>query len=287
MEGKKVLVKRGALDWMWIAQVTLYHVGGLTLGHAYFTPPGFRSFWMQIILIAPSVTIGFHRMFTHGGFQTYRPIRYAFAIFGGLAESSLLEWVARHRIHHKYSDCEGDPHGAHEGFWHAHVGWLFNARSKEEVDAEIATYAPDLQKDPVLVFLQMYHGWMQIGNVVLLLAVGAALGGTHMAMSFFVWGFMIRKVVLMHTTWMVNSWCHTFGYRTYETRDTSTNSMLVGILALGEGFHNNHHYDPTNVRHGRKWYEFDTSYWLIRLMQALGFAWNIKEGKMARLAKHL
>lgn len=216
-------------------------------------------------LFAMGVTVGYHRMLTHESFKVPSWLRYFFIICGAMAiEGSPLVWAATHIKHHAHSDEEDDPHSPLKSFWHAHMGWLF----KQESFCNPKEYCPQLLEDKVLVRIhEMYWVW-----IALALGIPAAIGGW----SGFLWGGVIRMFFTTHVTWSVNSICHTFGKRDFETTDESRNNWIIGLLAYGEGWHNNHHAFPKNAFHGMKWYQFDMSGLLIRGLERLGIAKEVQ-----------
>lgn len=211
------------------------------------------------------VTIGYHRMLTHGGFAAPAGLRGLLLIFGAAAfEGGPLDWAATHIVHHAHSDDEGDPHSPLHGFWHAHMGWLFSPRSF--ADARI--YAPHLLADPVVVFVQRWTPfWMGLSLLLPFLAGG---------WTGLLWGGGVRIFLMTHATWSVNSVCHSFGKRPFHTSDESRNNWLVGLLGFGEGWHNNHHAFPRSAFHGLRWWQVDCSGWLIRLWEACGLVWDVE-----------
>jgi stearoyl-CoA desaturase (delta-9 desaturase) len=169
--------------------------------------------------------------------------------------------VANHRQHHQCSDGPGDPHDASRGFWWAHIGWIFARVPEADPAAWQRRYAPDMLRDPYFRFLDRWYWALQI-------PLGLALlwwGGWGMV----VWGIGVRLVATYHTTYLVNSAAHWFGYRTYRTGDRSRNNWWVALLAYGEGWHNNHHAFPWSARHGLRGWELDLSYVAIRFFKLL------------------
>lgn len=207
---------------------------------------------------AMGVTIGFHRMLTHRSFRPHPVVKFILLVFGSMAlEGPALEWAATHVKHHAQSDREGDPHSPVEGFFHAHVGWLFKDRM-----ADPNVYCKNLVKDPIVVFVsRTFLLW-----VVLSLLIPFALGGW----TGLLWGGLVRIFLTHHVTWSVNSVCHTFGKREFETSDQSHNEWIVGLLAFGEGWHNNHHAFPRSAFHGLHWWQFDLSGYVIRALERVG-----------------
>lgn len=229
------------------------------------------------------VTIGFHRLLTHRGFETTNTMKFIWAACGSMSvEASAFQWVAMHRRHHQHSDAPDDPHSPHhsgpgavgwlKGFFRAHVGWAF-----EPDPGNMQRYIPDLLKSPSLrVADQLFAFWIVLGLLIPTVIGGLVTMSWFGALTGFVWGGLVRIFLGHHATWCVNSICHIWGKRPFNSGDLSTNNALVGIAALGEGWHNNHHAFPTSARHGLEWWQFDISWIVIRGMQAVGLAWKVK-----------
>lgn len=215
------------------------------------------------------ITLGYHRLLTHRSLKVPKILEYFFAMCGNLAcQGGPISWVTAHRMHHAYSDKEGDPHSPLKGFFWAHMGWCLTHNKEIESREVQARLAPDLVRDPVMVFLDRTHILWTV-----LLAVGFyALGGW----SFVVWGIFVRTILVYHCTWLVNSAAHIWGYRTYKASDESTNCWWVALLTYGEGWHNNHHAFQYSARHGLKWWEFDSTYLTIEFLRFFGLAEAIK-----------
>jgi stearoyl-CoA desaturase (Delta-9 desaturase) len=215
------------------------------------------------VIAGLGVTIGYHRMLTHRSFQPHPIVKFIFLAFGSMAvEGPALEWAATHIKHHAHSDREGDPHSPVEGFWHAHLGWMFRIN-----DADPNVYCRNLVKDPMVVFMSStFFLW-----VILSLAIPFAIGGW----TGLLWGGLVRIFFTHHITWSVNSVCHTFGKREFETRDRSRNEWVVGLLGFGEGWHNNHHAFPRSAFHGLHWWQFDLSGYVIWTLERVGLVHDV------------
>jgi stearoyl-CoA desaturase (Delta-9 desaturase) len=214
------------------------------------------------------ITIGYHRMLTHKSFETSKTLKALFLIMGCMAwEGNPITWASTHIKHHAHSDQDDDPHSPLVSLWHAHVGWVFH-----EV-ADTNTYGSWLRKDPVVVWVdRVWWLWALLG-----VAIPFLIGGW----SGLLWGGLVRICLTHHITWSVNSVCHTFGRRPFRTQDASRNNWLVGLLAFGEGWHNNHHAFPRSAFHGMEWWQFDLSAWLIRLLEATKLVWQVYRVKPA------
>jgi sn-2 palmitoyl-lipid 9-desaturase len=264
------------IDWPVVAWIVLAHAG-LVLAPFYFT---WKALGLCAVLVwltgSVGVCMGYHRCLTHGSFCTYQPIRWLLALCGQLSgEGSALMWVANHRQHHLFSDKDGDPHSPRDGVWWAHLLWFMPALSRERWEAHLQRYAPDMAKDPMLRFLHVMFLPTHILLGAILLAAGWLGWDGYTGMSFLAWGMSVRVVYVFHATWFVNSATHLWGYRNYETSDDSRNLWWVGLLAFGEGWHNNHHAFQRMARQGHRWWELDVTYWTILAMEKLGLAWNV------------
>src|SRR5712692_8780005 len=218
---------------------------------------------------ALGICVGYHRLLTHRSFKCPRAVEYTLALLGSLSiEGGPIDWVAHHRQHHQYPDQHGDPHSARQGFWWSHVFWMFWTSSPQAWQEIRQRYAPDLLRVPFYRVLGRMYLWLALGLAVLLYAIGG--------WPFVFWGMFVRMVLTYHTTWLVNSASHSFGYRNFANPDLSTNCWWVALLAYGEGWHNNHHAFPTSARHGLKAWEFDPAYLFIRLLSAVGLAWDLR-----------
>jgi stearoyl-CoA desaturase (delta-9 desaturase) len=226
---------------------------------------------------ALGITIGYHRMLTHRSFETHPVVRFFFLVLGSMAvEGPALDWASIHIKHHANTDEDDDPHSPLHGFFHAHMGWFLDV-----YHADPETYGKWLLKDRLVVFMsKTFFLWGALGFVIPYL-----LGGWQGLL----WGGLVRVFLTHHVTWSVNSVCHTFGRRMFETNDQSKNQWLVGLLAFGEGWHNNHHAFPRSAFHGMRWWQFDLSAYIIRLLEWTGLASNVcripAENIQSRLAR--
>ena len=270
-----MLAKYGRSPGGIIALVFLHM--GTVLAPFFFTWEGFSIAISLYVLTGIGVTVGFHRLLTHGAFQTHPWMRWLFVLLGGLAgQAHIRIWALMHRIHHKWSDREGDPHSPIHGFWWSHILWVTVRTPREELQKLEQQFIPDLLKDHVILGICRWNIPLHTILGLSLLSGGWVYGGWAMGISWLLWGFFLRITLLLHATWAVNSVSHTWGYRNYQTADTSTNNALTAAMSLGEGWHNNHHARPTAANHGRQWWEVDLSYSFIRLLAWIGLAWEVK-----------
>jgi stearoyl-CoA desaturase (delta-9 desaturase) len=266
----------GGLDWGTIIWFSIVHAGALAAPF-FFTWKALGLFFgMYWLTGGVGICLGYHRLLTHGSFQTYRPVKWLIAFLGGLAgEGSAVIWVANHRKHHAYSDKEGDPHSPRDGGLWSHMLWFMPNFGRKWHDDMGRHFAPDLVKDPVIRFLdKTFLLWFFVLGGALW-SIGYFCWDAYTAWSFVVWGMFVRMVWVYHITWFVNSATHIWGYRNYETTDDSKNLWWVGLLGWGEGWHNNHHAYQRMARHGHKWWEVDLTYYAICTLEKVGLAWNV------------
>jgi stearoyl-CoA desaturase (delta-9 desaturase) len=254
-------------------------------------------FGLMYVITGLGVTVGFHRHFTHRAFKTTPAIRAILAVLGSAAiEGPVIAWVADHRKHHAFSDRLGDPHSPHvehghglrgalKGLVHAHVGWLFIHTHR----GRKGRYAPDLVRDPVVSFIdRTFLTWAAAGFGASF-ALGALIGRSLMAgLTGMLWGGLVRVLVLHHATYSINSLCHYFGRRPYNTGDESRNLAWLSPFTLGEAWHNAHHAFPTSARHGLDRWQLDPSAAVIGMLERLGLAWDVvRVDPTRRAAKRL
>ncbi len=266
-----------------IAALWGWGIGGVELGL-------FLAFYLFTGL---GISVGYHRLFTHRSFEAPAAVRAVLAIAGSMAvQGSVIEWVATHRRHHAYADAYGDPHSPHlvdasgvrgtlRGLWHAHVGWFLTPdRTNQD------RWAPDLQADPVLARVDRAFPALVTASFALPPLVALALtGSVWVALSAFLWASVVRIFLLHHVTWSINSICHFFGEQPFRTRDEATNNWPLSLLSFGESWHNNHHAFPTSARHGLLRGQVDVTYRVIRGLEWVRLARNVRLPSAQMVAK--
>ena len=259
---------------------------------------GWGLSWRDVVIAAVlyvitgfGITVGYHRHFTHGSFKAPRPVRIALGIAGSMAlEGPIVRWVADHRKHHQYSDREGDPHspwkygrsplGLARGLLHAHMGWMFDRERTSR-----RRYAPDMLADRDVMWMsRLFPLWVAL-SLLLPAAVGSLWSWSWQgALTAFFWGGLVRIGLVHQVTWAVNSVCHVFGKQQFKTRDRSTNVWWLALPSFGESWHNLHHAEATSARHGVLRGQLDPSARLIRIMERLRLARDVRWPDPARIA---
>ncbi|MCC7478594.1 fatty acid desaturase [bacterium] len=258
--------------------ITAIHLAAfLAFVPAYFSWPGLI---LCLVLIWATASLGaslcYHRLLSHKAWVAHPALRFFLLYCAALAlQSGPITWSVTHRLHHRESDHEDDPHSPLKNFLWSHILWNFWTNPKLKDPAFIRRLAPDLVDDKVLQFFNRYFFWIWMSSGILTFAIGYFAGGMgsaglQLGMSLVVWGFFVRTVVVWHNTWFVNSVTHVWGYRNYNTEDDSRNLWWVSVLTFGEGWHNNHHAIAGSARFGQKWWEFDPTWWALCVFRAMG-----------------
>jgi sn-1 stearoyl-lipid 9-desaturase len=256
------------INWNSAIFLFLFHVGAIA-ALFFFTWKAFAiALFLTWVAGSLGIGIGYHRLLTHRGFKTPRWFEYFLTICGTLAlQGGAINWVVTHRIHHAFTELQGDPHSPRDGGWWSHIGWILRGTAQQHSEKVMRRYAPDLMNDPIHVLLnRLYFVPLILCGIVLL-----AFGGLPALM----WGVFFRVTFALHSTWLVNSATHLWGTRRFETSDDSTNNWWVALLTFGEGWHNNHHAFSRAARHGLAWYELDLNWLAIRALISLKLAKSV------------
>jgi fatty-acid desaturase len=272
MDTNRQFISREGINWISVTAFTVFHAGAVAALFFFSWPAFFTALGLYWVSLSLGIGMGYHRLLTHRSYQPPKWIEYFLAVCGTLAlEGGPMFWVATHRVHHRYSDKEGDPHTPLDGKWWSHIVWMLVGDATHCNVEQCARYAPDICKDRFLVWLSKYHY-----VPLVLLAIGLLVFG----LPFLLWGVFFRTTMGLHTTWMVNSLTHFWGSQRFATRDGSRNNWLVALLSFGEGWHNNHHAHPASARHGLAWYELDMSWLGIRFLQVVGLAKSVHRASL-------
>lgn len=279
MRAKRLLVKARRTKWGRAVFMLLLHL--LALIGVFIMTPYYLGYSMNgktlglavflYFLIGLSVTSGYHRLFSHGAYQAHPLVKWFFAIFGaGALEGDVETWCWSHRDHHKYTDGYRDPYCFPKGFWHAHMLWILRKRNHWwRKESEVS----DLRACPIVQWQK--RNWLWVGLLVSFGLPTAVAGLWGDALGGFLIAGCLRQVVIYHTTWSVNSFAHWIGSQPFPTNISPRNSWWVALLTLGEGYHANHHQYPTEYRNAFRWWQYDPSKWLVRLLAWTGIAWSL------------
>lgn len=224
-----------------------------------------------IFATSMSITVGYHRLFSHSTFKAHPVIEFLFLFFGaGAFQQSAMEWASQHRVHHQYVDTDLDPYSIKKGFWYAHIGWLmFWKHSVPYKNVK------DLEKSAAVRHQhQYYYAWAVVSGIVVPSLIGALWG---QALGAFIFAVAGRIFFVHHVTWCINSICHMFGKPTYDIDATAKDHWFVALLTNGEGYHNFHHRFPGDYRNGVRWYQWDPSKWLIAALSRVGLTSDLKK----------
>ena len=286
------------LNRLYIGTIAVMHLLALTALFPYFFSwIGFATMVLGIHVFGQGITIGYHRLLTHRSFKTPRWVEYTLAILGICClEDSPVRWVAIHRIHHVHSDHQPDPHSPLVNFLWSHMGWLMVKNRDTHSFAAIEKFSKDLLRDPFYMSMEkrpFTHVYIALLQIPVFFLAGLVIGwvgwgqtaALQLGLSMVVWGVYVRIIAVWHITWSVNSLSHMFGYQNYNTDEHSRNNWLVALITVGEGWHNNHHEDPSTACLQHRWWEIDISYYEIKMLEKLGLASDVIEPRHLRHAK--
>jgi stearoyl-CoA desaturase (Delta-9 desaturase) len=270
-------IKKGELEIDWVNTLFLTPIIAIILSWIYFKGHGVE--YSQIFLAISfyfitgiAITAGYHRLLSHRAYSAGNIVKFFYLIFGAAAfQNSALKWSADHRIHHRHVDSEKDPYNIKKGFFYAHIGWIFY---KEQTTEEVQ-YPKDLLNDKLVMW--QHRNYLAIAIVVGFVLptiighfLGSALGGFALA-------GILRVVIVHHCTFFINSLCHIVGSRPYTDTNTARDSFIMALFSYGEGYHNYHHYFPSDYRNGIQWYHFDPTKWLIKVLSFVGLVKDLKK----------
>jgi stearoyl-CoA desaturase (delta-9 desaturase) len=226
-----------------------------------------------------SITAGYHRLFSHRAYDANPLIRFFFLCFGaGAFQNSILKWGSDHRLHHSKVDSQLDPYNINESFFYAHMGWILlkeNSQIKER-------YVKDLYSDKMVMWQhKWYLALSTFFGVIVPTIVGGILFDSYLGA--FAVGALCKIVFLHHCTFLINSLCHKLGKTPYTDSNTAKDHWLMALFTFGEGYHNFHHYFQADYRNGVRWFQFDPTKWLIKVMEWLGLASKLKRTPSAKI----
>lgn len=271
----------GSLDWGMIllfstmTAVTLIGVPLFAYFHDY-TALDWILLAVLYIMTGMGITVGYHRMLSHRSFECRPSVKVCLLILGGWAlQNSALRWCADHIRHHARTDSDEDPYNAQRGFWHSHCGWLF-----VETPHRLEKYESRLRKDPLIMWQHRYYVPIALTGLLVPFLAGWISGGWVSGLGCFLLAGMLRTVLVLNSTFTINSLCHLWGSQPHGTQDSSRDNWLISFVSFGEGYHNYHHTYSRDYRNGPEWYNFDPSKWLIYVLSHLGLAYNLQRQKI-------
>jgi stearoyl-CoA desaturase (delta-9 desaturase) len=268
------------IDWVRVVPFILLHLGCVAVLWVGISRVAVLACLLSYFIRMFAITAFYHRFFSHHAFDTSRAAQFVFAVLGNTAsQRGPLWWAGHHRYHHRHSDTPRDLHSpVQSGFWQSHVGWIV---SKQNFHTR-KTLVKDLMRYPELVFLDRYDWLVPVLTASLVFGLGTwmAVAAPHYETTgpqMLVWGFVISTVVLFHATCAINSVAHIWGSSRYRNRDHSRNNLVLALITLGEGWHNNHHRFPGRAKQGIAWWEMDVTYYVLKLMNGIGLIWNLDD----------
>jgi fatty-acid desaturase len=276
------------INWRYAVAVGGYHLLALlAFDPWFFSRTGAALAVIGVYVFgAAGINLCYHRLLSHRSFSCPLWLEHTFAIIAVCCvQDTPARWVATHRLHHHRADDQADPHSPLVNLFWSYVGWLFIENTDLNRGIAYDRYARDIVRDKFYRWIERAVVWITLAQSLVYFAAGflieLSLGGTarealQFGASIWLWGVVVRTVLVWHVTWCGNSFPHMFGYRNYETGDNSRNNAWVAIITSGEGWHNNHHADPSSASNQRHWWEIDLTYLLLRLLVLLGLAWDVQ-----------
>lgn len=288
----------GAIWWPYAISIAVIHLlAVLAFVPWVFTWTGVVTMVVGVFFFGQGINLCYHRLLTHRSLVVPKWFERVLVVIAlCCAEDTPAKWVAIHRYHHHHSDHQEDPHSPLVNFLWSHVGWLVVKNPGAHNIGVYGKYAKDILQDPFYLKLEKtwLWVWIYLGHALAFTVAGGVIGwfvgGTwatalQYAVSLLVWGVIVRTVAVWHITWSVNSFTHLFGYRNYETDENSRNNWLVGLIAVGEGWHNNHHHDPASATTQHRWWELDPTFYVIKVLEWVGLAKKVRKPRHLRQAE--
>jgi stearoyl-CoA desaturase (delta-9 desaturase) len=266
-----------ALDLPVVIGIALLHIAAI-VALFHFSWFAFGLFLvMHWLTSSIGISLAFHRMLAHRSFRPKRWLKLILVVIGCIAlQGRPFYWVSVHRLHHVDPDGPNDPHTPRHGLGWSHLGWMLRQNTG---GARREKVIRDLMIEPTLVFINRWCPLIQLLSFALIYAIGtlaSSFGLPTSGISCVLWGVGLRTVVAYHSTWLVNSAAHRWGYCNFRTRDDARNLWWVGLLTYGEGWHNNHHAHPGSARIGHRWFELDTTWLVLRVFKGLNLVSHVK-----------
>ncbi len=270
-------VNRGGTSWVAYVLFFLLHLAILAVFFVEINATALILCGVSYFIQMFGITAGFHRYFSHRSFKTSRVFQFVLAWLGTSAsQGGPSWWVSRHRHHHRASDQAEDMHSpVVHGFWWSHAGWILSRTS----DGTDENSVKDIARYPELRWLDRHYWVSPAALTIVCIAIGGWSG--------LIWGFLISTLLSHHATFTVNSICHLWGRRRFETSDDSRNNLFVALITLGEGWHNNHHHYQSSAKQGFRWWEIDISYYVIRLLAMCRLLWDVRKYPKEKLLKEI
>lgn len=263
-------LKFSNIDWVTTVWMVGIHAGCL-LAPFYFSWSAVAvALFLHWFTASIGICLCYHRFLSHRSFKLKGPAKFVALLAGTLAgEGSAYRWTATHRLHHQRSDQKGDPHSPLDGAFWSHLLWLFVYRSNKQDEVIYKRYIPELLDDKMIRFFDKGFAYILFGSAIVLTLIGG--------LPFLAWAVCVRMTLAYHSTWLINSATHVWGYRNYETRDHSRNLWWAAILSYGEGWHNNHHAHPVCAKNAHRWWEVDMTWYSIAFLRKIGQCYDVKD----------
>jgi len=278
--------KNNSLNYPMGIYITLVHVLGIVGLTKVMDCSKETLMWAFLLwpISGFGITVGVHRLWSHRSYSAAFPVRFALMLMNSIAnQGSIFHWARDHRVHHKYSETDADPHNAMRGFFFAHIGWLYVKKHPEVIRAGQELDFSDLYEDPVVMFQKKLDPWFALYMCFVFPAqIAVKFWGEKFWPAFFVAG-ALRYMLVLHFTWFVNSAAHLYGDHPYDTASYPSENPYVSYFAVGEGWHNWHHKYPFDYAASEFGIssQFNPSKLFIDMLASVGLVWGRKRGTAA------
>ncbi|XP_075992900.1 acyl-CoA Delta(11) desaturase-like [Anticarsia gemmatalis] len=280
VDGKPLSKLKWEIEWRNATPLILLNLSIPYGFYVLFTDTMWQTFVFSCFVYISSlmgITLGPHRLWTHKTYKAKLPLQFVLVILATMPfQGSVIHWSRDHRLHHKYSDTDVDPHNARRGFFFSHIGWLLVKKQPQVIAQGRSIDMSDLQNHPLLSFQHRYYIPLALFFCFFLPSTIPLLWGEKLWSAFFVAG-MLRLVLSQHATFLINSAAHTWGVKPYDKGILPAEHKLIAILTTGEGLHNFHHTFPWDYRAGELGGYWTNPTWLVLdLLSKVGLAYDFK-----------
>ncbi|CAG4935565.1 unnamed protein product [Colias eurytheme] len=278
---EKSLGFKNDIKWISAIAITLYHVAAVYWSYHYAFPAKWQTILFAVLMYTVSgfgITGGAHRLWTHRAFKATLPLKLFFlAAFASAGQNSLEQWVRDHRVHHKYSDTDADPHNANRGLFFSHIGWLMLKKNDQVLIRGKQLDMTDITGDPLLRFYNKYFIYFKLLFCYILpTTLTIYLWGENWRCAV-AWQCFIRFLGMFHSELTVNSLAHAYGYKPYNKNIVPRENRFVALVTLGEGWHNYHHVFPFDYKAAEHFDLFNFGTYFIRFFNKIGWAYDLRE----------
>ncbi|CAG9566146.1 unnamed protein product [Danaus chrysippus] len=277
---EKSLGFKNDIKWTSAILLTLYHIAAVYWCYHYALPVKMQTVIFAAIMYVATgfgITGGAHRLWTHKSYKATLPLKlFLLMCFASAGQNSLEQWVRDHRLHHKHSDTNADPHNANRGLFFSHIGWLMMKKNKEVIIRGKQMDMTDIHEDPILRFYNKHFAYFRLLFCFVLPFMVNVYILKESWQCTIAWQWFIRFLSMFHSELTVNSLAHAYGYRPYNKNIVPRENRFVATCTLGEGWHNYHHAFPFDYKAAEHFDLFNWGTLFIQAFEKLGLAYGLR-----------